>query len=205
VSTSPINNLTSSYLQQILDTALQGTGSTGTTSAGASATSTESDNGQLSPFAQILSTLQQLQESNPTQYQQVTAQIATNLQTAAQTATADGNTSAASQLNQLATDFNNASQNGQLPNISDLAQAVGGGGGHHHHHHHVSSSSSSSDTSSDSSSSSSTSTTSTSGSDGILSQLLASLQSNSANNESLNPMSIIMNTLQSAGITLTNS
>jgi hypothetical protein len=169
-----------------------------------SATSTQSDNGQLSPFAQLLSTLQQLQESNPTQYQRVTAQIATNLQAAGQTATTDGNTSAASQLNQLATDFNNASQSAQLPNISDLAQAVGGGGGHHHHHHHVSSSSSSSDTSSDSSSSSS-STGSTSSSNSPISQLLAALQSNSTQNDSLNPMSIIMNTLQSAGITVANS
>jgi hypothetical protein len=203
MSTSPISNL-NSYLQQILDTALQSAGSTtSTTSNGVSATSTQSDNGQLSPFAQLLSTLQQLQESNPTQYQQVTAQLATNLQAAAQTATTDGNTSAASQLNQLATDFNNASQSGQLPNISDLAQAVGGGGGHHHHHHHVSSFSSSSDTSSDSSSSSS-STGSTS-SNSPISQLLAALQSNSTQNDSLNPMSIIMNTLQSAGITVANS
>lgn len=203
MGTSPIN-LTNNYLQQILGTALEGTGlTTGPTSTGVSATSTQSDSGQLSPFAQLLSTLQQLEESNPTQYQQVTAQIATNLQSAAQTATTDGNTSAASELNQLATDFNSASQSGQLPNISDLAQAIGGGGGHHHHHH-VSSSSSSSDTSSDSSSSSS-STTSTNSTNSFLSQLFALLQSNSAQNQSLNPMSIILNTLQSAGITSTNS
>jgi hypothetical protein len=145
MSTSAINNLTSSHLQQILSTAPQGTG--------------QSDNGQSSSFAQLLSTLQQLEESNPIQYQQVTAQIVTNLQSAAQTAIADGNTSAASQLNQLATDFNNASQGGQQFNISDLAQAVGEGGGHRRHD---SSSSSSSDTSSDSSSSSSSSTISTS-------------------------------------------
>lgn len=138
MSTSPINNSISSHLQQIL----------GSASQRASATSSQSDNGELSPFAQLLSTLQQL----ATQYQQVTAQIATNLQSAAQTATADGNTSAASQLNRLASDFNNASQSAQLPNISHLAQAV--------------SSSSSSNTSSDSSSTSS-STISTSSSDGV--------------------------------------
>jgi hypothetical protein len=150
MSTSPINNLTSSHLQQILSTASQGTG--------------QSENSQTSPFAQLLSTLQQLEESNPTEYQQVTAQIVTNLQSAAQTAIADGNTSAASQLNQLATDFNNASQGGQLPNISDLAQAVAEGGGHRRH---VSSSNSSSDTSGDSSSSSSSSTISTSSSNSV--------------------------------------
>jgi hypothetical protein len=65
----------------------------------------QSDSTQLSPLAQLLSTLQQLQQSNPIQYQQ---QIATNLQNAAQTAQAEGNTTAANQLNQLATDFTNA-------------------------------------------------------------------------------------------------
>jgi hypothetical protein len=135
-----INTLSSSYLQSILSD-LQQTGSTsnspanGTTTNGlTSAVGLSSDNSQLSPLAQLLSTLQQLQQSDPTEYQQLTGQIATNLQTTAQTATADGNTAAANQLNQLATDFTNASQSGQLPNIQDLAQAIGGG--HHHGHHH---------------------------------------------------------------------
>src|SRR5579864_7691526 len=66
-------------------------------------------------------------------YQQVTQQIATNLQNAAQTAQANGNSTAANQINQLAKDFTSASASGQLPNIQDLAQAIGGG--HHHHHH----------------------------------------------------------------------
>ena len=92
----------------------------------------------MSPFATILSELQQLQQSNPTQYQQVTQQISTNLQTAAQQATSEGNTSAANQLSQLSTDFSNASTSGQIPNVQDLAQAMSG---HHHHggHHHHSS------------------------------------------------------------------
>jgi hypothetical protein len=80
----------------------------------------------------VLSLLQQLQQSNPSQYQQVTQQIATNLQSAAQTAQQNGNASASNQLNQLATDFTNASKSGQLPNISDLAQAIAG---HHHRQH----------------------------------------------------------------------
>jgi hypothetical protein len=133
-----------------------------------------------------MSTLQQLQQSNPSEYKQVTQQIATNLQNAAKTATADGNSTQATQLNQLATDFTNASQSGQLPNVQDLAQAVGGG--HHHHHHgHAAASSDS-----DSSSSSSTSQT--------LSQQLAAFQANSTPNASLDPMAIITNTLSSAGI-----
>jgi hypothetical protein len=55
---------------------------------------------QLSPFAQILSSLQQLQQSNPSPYQQVTQQIATNLQKA-KTAQSEGDTTAANQLKQL--------------------------------------------------------------------------------------------------------
>jgi ribosomal protein S11 len=209
MSTNSINSLASSYLQSILGTALQVTGLTGNASAtSVSGTSgQQSDSGQLSPFAQLLSTLQQLQQSNPTEYQQVTQQIATNLQSAAQTATSDGNTSAANQLTQLATDFTTASQSGQLPNISDLAQAIGGGGHHHHHHgHHVSSTDSSTDSSSSSTSSSSSGTsTSTSSSTSPLEQLLAAFQANATQNEALNPLSIITNTLASAGITATNS
>jgi len=76
--------------------------------------------------------LQHLQQSNPSQYQQVTQQISNTLQTAAQSATASGNTGLSSELTQLSSDFKNASSSGQLPNIQDLAQAVG----HGHHHHH---------------------------------------------------------------------
>jgi hypothetical protein len=196
-----INTLSNSYLQSILSD-LQQTGSTtnspangnstnGVTSAGGPS----SDNSQLSPLAQLLSTLQQLQQSNPTEYQQVTGQIATNLQTAAQTATTDGNTAAANQLNQLATDFSNASQSGQLPNIQDLAQAIGGG--HHHgHHHHSSAASSDSDTDA--------ATTTTAAQ--TQSQLVSSLFGNvTSQTSSLNPLSIIQNTLSSAGIGANNS
>src|ERR1035437_4052052 len=136
MSTVSVNNL-SSYLQSLVATAQQGTDSTAKNNLNGIDTSSvqlQPDNSQLSPFAQLLNTLQQLQQSDPAKYQQVTQQIATNLQGAAQTAQADGNTTAANQLNQLATDFTNASKSGQLPNIQDLAQAVGG---HHHHHHHA--------------------------------------------------------------------
>jgi hypothetical protein len=148
-----------------------------------------------------MNTLQQLQQSNPTQYQQVTQQIATNLQTAAQTATSSGNTTAATQLNQLATDFSNASTSGQLPNIQDMAQAMSG----HHHHHHHSSTASSDPNSTSSTTSSTTGTSSSSSSSGTLDQLLAAFQAGSTQNESLNPMSIILNTLSSAGIGISNS
>ncbi len=194
MSINPIQNTSSSYIQSILNSALQSAGVTSGGTSSTKATGMQSDKGQLSPLAQVLSTLQQLQQSNPTQYTQVTAQIATNLQSAAKTATADGNTTAATQLNQLATDFTNASQSGQMPNIQDLAQAAGG---HHHHMHAHGSSSDSSSTSTDSSSSTSGSTSTD---NQTLSQLLAAFQSNAAQSDALNPMSIILNTLGSAGI-----
>jgi hypothetical protein len=204
MSTNSINGLSSSYLQSVLGSALQDAGVRNNNGAtGTSSVSRFSDNGGLSPFAQIMSTLQQLQQSNPAQYAQVTKQIATNLQTAAQTAQSDGNTTAASQLTQLATDFNTASTSGQLPNIQDLAQALGGqavGGHHHHHHHHAQAASSDSSTAS----SASTSSDSTSGASQMLSQLLSAIQGSGSQNDALNPMSIIMNTLSSAGIATSN-
>ncbi len=154
---SSINNLSSTYLQSIIGNALQAAGSTtnssGNKTGGIAGSSLlpQADSGQISPFAQMMSTLQQLQKSDPSQYQQVTQAISTNLQSAAKTAEADGNTSAANQLNQLATDFSNASKSNQLPNIQDLAKAIGGGGHHHHHHADAASSDSTTDTSTSSS------------------------------------------------------
>jgi hypothetical protein len=114
----------------------------------------------------------------------VTKQIATNLQTAAQTATKDGDTSAASQLTQLATDFTKASSSGQLPNIQDLVAAVGGGHAHHHH------------------ASASTSAAGTSTTPSAEQQLLAAFQSGTnSQSGAFNPLSIISNMLSSAGIT----
>lgn len=208
-------NLSSSYLlQSLLNSALQGTGVTpgtaGNSTSGvtSSAVGQPSDSGQLSPLAQLMSTLQQLQQSDPSKYKQVTQEIATNLQSAAKSATSEGNTTAASQLNQLANDFTTASQSGQLPNIQDLAQAVGGG---HHHHHHGGASSADADSSSTSStssgSSSNSTSSSTSNSSQTLSQYIASLQSSGSGSqsESLNPMAIILSTLSSAGVTSTSN
>ena len=199
MSIGPLNTLSSSYLQSIIGSALQGAGSTSQTNTSSSAVDSSSlaqssDNSRLSPFAQLLNTLQQLQQTDPTRYQQVTGQIATNLQSAAQTAQSEGNTTAANQLNQLATDFTNASKSGQLPNVQDLAQAVGG----HHHHHHAHAAAADSD------SSSTTGANSTSPSQ-TLSQLLSAFQSNSTQTGAQDPMSIILSTLSSAGITGSNT
>jgi hypothetical protein len=190
---SSITNLASSYLQSILNTSTANSSKT----SGTSSVTAQSENGQLSPFAQLMSTLQQLQQSNPAEYQQVTQQIATNLKTAAQTATADGNSTQASQLNQLATDFSTASQSGQLPNVQDLAQAIGGG--HHHHHGHAASSNADNSSSTNSASTSSTDSTNS------ISQMLAAFQANSAQNEATNPMAIIMNALSGAGINISSN
>ena len=193
---SPVNPLSSSYLQSILTSALQGVGSTtGQTNNslnGADALSSvaqPSDSSRLSPFAQLMNTLQQLQQSDPAKYKQVTQQIATDLKTAADTAQKDGNTTAADKLNQLSSDFTKASQSGDLPNIKDLAQAVGG---HHGHHHHAHAAPAASDTDS-------TDTAS------AQNQLLAAFQTSSTQSDALNPMSIIMNTLSQAGITTSNT
>ncbi len=197
-SISSINNLSNSYLQSILNAGLQNTGAAGKSQSntGTSSLTSQPESGQLSPFAQVMSTLQQLQESNPAEFGQVTGQIATNLQSAAKTAQADGNSTQATQLNQLASDFTGASQSGQAPNIQDLAQALGGGGHHHHHFHGSMHSDSDSSTSSDSTTSSSSTSQ--------MNQLLAAFQTNSTANESLDPMAIIANTLSSAGVNVSS-
>ena len=182
MSFAPINNV-SNLLQSVLSTTVQSAGLTTKTSS--SSLQLPSDSSQLSPFVQLMNTLQQLQQSDPTKYQQVTQQIATNLQAAAQTAQSSGNTTAATQLNQLATDFTNASKSGQLPNIQDAAQAMGG---HHHHHHHHSGGTSGSNSS-----------------NSTLDQLLAAFQTSGTQNDSLDPMSIILNTLSTSGIGTTSS
>jgi hypothetical protein len=112
----PIVNLASGFVQSLF--------SKPATAGGTSASSPIQDTNQLSPFGKILSSLQHLQHSNPSQYQHVTQQISNNLQTAAHSATASGNTSVASVLTQLSNDFKNASSSGQLPNLHNLAQAA---------------------------------------------------------------------------------
>lgn len=194
MSTHAVNNLSPNYLQSLVNNTIQNAGGSNNAAA-LSALAPQQDSGALSPFAQLLSTLQQLQQSDPAKYKQVTAQIATNLAAASQIATAEGNTGAATQLNQLVTDFTNASNTGQLPNIQDLAQAtqqgqVQGGGGHHGHHHHGGGYDATT---------TSTTTTSTTTPNQTLSQLLSAYQSNgSTQNDSLNPLSIISKTLETA-------
>ena len=209
---STINGLTSSYLQSVLSTALQNSGLVTTSTAksqsgtGVTSVTQPTDSQQLSPFAKLLSTLQQLQQTDPTKYKQVTQQIATNLQSAAQTATTDGNTTAASQLNQLANDFTSASKSGELPNIQDLAEATGNHsvGGHHRHHHHGYAQAEPAASDTTTSTGSSASNTASAGTTHIVTGFLGTAQSGGTQSSSLDPMAIILNTLSSAGITTSN-
>jgi hypothetical protein len=80
MSTSGISNVSHSYLQQALASAFQSAEtSTNASANGVSAPASlpQADSTQLSPFAQLASVLQQLQQSDPTKYKQVTEQIAT--------------------------------------------------------------------------------------------------------------------------------
>jgi len=90
----------------------------------------------ISPMAMFLSDLQQMQQQNPDQFKQITANIAAKLQQAAKDALSKGNSAWADQLNQLASQFQNASTTGQMPAVQSVQQA--GMSGHHHHggHHH---------------------------------------------------------------------
>jgi hypothetical protein len=187
-----IGGLSSSYLQSMLGTVLQSAGVTSNATRSPSSTGSTSapqtpEVNQPSPFAVLLDTLQQLQQSDPTKYSQVTQQVATNLSSAAQAEQSSGHTTAANALSQLASDFSSASQNGQLPSIQDLAKAV-----HLHSHHSQSASILSSTGSSGSASNSSANQT--------LRQMISAFQTDASQNDSLSPMSIILNTLSSAGI-----
>jgi hypothetical protein len=164
-----------SSVQSVFRSAVQDSGLT--TANTTSSASQSQDNSQLSPFAQMMSDLQQLQKSAPGKYQQVTQQIATNLQSAAQTAQANGDGTAADRLNQLAGDFSSASKSGDLPKMRDMAQALGAHG-HGHGHHHAPPASSDSDSANQ-----------------TLSQVLAAYQNTSSPSTGLDPMSIVSDTI----------
>jgi hypothetical protein len=95
-------------------------GQVGQTNSNGTSASSTSGPGEMSPFAEMLKKLQQMEQSNPTQYAKVSQQISTNLSAASSTALQRGNTALASKLTTLSQDFSTASQTGQLPNIGDL-------------------------------------------------------------------------------------
>jgi hypothetical protein len=116
-------------LSPILGVASQALSLFGGASAKPAPPSASSGSVDLSEAAQLFSKLQDLSQTNPTQFKQLTAQISSQLQTAAQSATG----SAQSFLSNLSTEFNSASQTG---NTAALHPAQNAGGGHGHHRHH---------------------------------------------------------------------
>ena len=79
----------------------------------------------VSPLAQILSELQQLQQADPGKLKTVLSDIAKQLQTTAQQ---DGGDQGQF-LSNLASKFQQAAQTGDLSSLQPTR-------GHHHHHHH---------------------------------------------------------------------
>ncbi len=81
------------------------------------------DRGRVSPFGELVGSLQQLQQTNLLRFQKVAQQVAGDLNKSASSAQAAGNAAAAVQLGQLASDFTSAAISGQMPNLQDLATA----------------------------------------------------------------------------------
>jgi hypothetical protein len=133
VTINPVSSLFPSILQP------NSTNSTNhSSSSSVSSAAQQTDASGLSPTASFLNELQQLQIQSPAQFTQLMTSISGNLTQAAQTASSSGNTSQATLLKNLATQFQNAANGGQVPTAQQLQQA--GLTGHHHHgggHHHA--------------------------------------------------------------------
>lgn len=131
---NPLTSLQPSWVQPVSNNT-----PAGSTSTVSSTTTPQDSTADISPTAMFLNMLEQIQQQNPTQFQQITTSIANKLQQAAKDAQSQGDSARADQLNQLASQFQNAASTGQLPSAQALQQA-GIFSQHHHggHHHHVS-------------------------------------------------------------------
>ncbi len=109
--------------------ALTASQATSTQSTG-TGNSVATDSAQLSPMADLLNQLQQLQQTDPDKFKSVMSSIADTLKTDAQSATGPQ----AQRLNALADKFSQAAQTGQMPDLQPKGQP--GASGHHQHHHH---------------------------------------------------------------------
>lgn len=116
----PLVGIAGHYLESLF--ASPASGPVTATTAPANSTSSSSAAGQTSPFAQVLDNIQELAQSN---YEVITQHISGTLQSAAQSAAADGKTGLAGELTKLSGDFSSASVSWQLPNISSLVQLSG--------------------------------------------------------------------------------
>jgi len=112
-----------------------------TSASSASSVQQQADVLGISPQAQFLNRLQQLQTQSPQEFQAILTQITGQLDAAAGAASQKGNTAQANQLTQLANTFQGAASGGPLPTAQQLQHA--GLTGHHHHGggHHFSGSS----------------------------------------------------------------
>jgi hypothetical protein len=121
---STVTSLLPNYLSPSNSTA-----STPSIASPASSVLQQADVLGLSPPAQFLNQLQQLQTQSPQQFQAVISQITGQLEQAATTASGNGNTAHANQLTQLANTFQSAASGGPVPTAQQLQQA--GLTGHH--------------------------------------------------------------------------
>lgn len=128
MSLSPIIGAASQVLNLFSSGATGSASSTSTSNNPLSSILDSSGNVDLSQAAQVFSKLQDLSQSSPTQFKQLTAKISTELQTEAQKATGSAQTF----LSNLANQFNTASQTGSTSSLQPQSASPGG---HHHGHH----------------------------------------------------------------------
>jgi hypothetical protein len=144
MSLSPISGSSSLFLDLIANKT-SGT----STPVGLADTSSASSSGSadLSDAAKFFSKLQNLAQTDPAKFKQLTSQISSELQTAAQGATG----SQATFLSNLAGQFQTTSQTRSASALQPPSTSQSPAGGHHHHHHiQYQSSSDASNSSSDS-------------------------------------------------------
>jgi len=124
-----INSISSLYSSP----AIGGVGTTDSTSNGTSVSATGTAvSVDLSKPGQLFSQLQNLAQTDPTKFKEVTAEIASQLKDAAASQTGKQ----ADFLNELAGRFDAASQSGKMSDLKP-PQGQAQASGHHHHHHSV--------------------------------------------------------------------
>jgi hypothetical protein len=151
---------------------------------------------RISKLGDYMKQLQELQQSDPEKFKEVTAQIAQKLEDAAKTASTDGDTRKSEALTELAGKFKTASQDGTMPDLKPpQGHGPRGAGGHMGPPPGPPPSSSSTDsddsTTPDDTTSTDSTTSASSTSLARYKELLAMLQQNSDNN----PMSVLENVM----------
>jgi hypothetical protein len=134
MSLSPVSGSSSLFLDLIAQKA-----PTSSTPAVVDDTGSASSSGSadLSDAAKFFSKLQNRSQTDPAKFKQLTSEISSELQTAAQEASG----SQATFLSDLANQFQTASQTGSVSSLQPPSTASQAAGHHHHHHAHYQSSS----------------------------------------------------------------